>query len=352
MDTQDNILTIREYPWGEWAFGLLMFAIAAFSAESARGDWSISLIAGVAGLLFILFGTFLVIQADRSGATLMIRRSSLLRRYERVIPVADISGIQLEASQGSSSTYRIVVVTKENEVIPFRPVYSSGKLIKEARVKKLRAFLDVGGADLSAGGIFSQATQMAQQAFQQKQEALTGPEAEEHISEGVHWKTQTIAFGGRAVTRWFSPDQQCAGGFVFLAQKVSGQAAAAGGLLGGMNKFIYHELMGLYGFTGEDTPGLDSAVLLAAFDPQLDPYFSVYTSDPQAARQTLAWSVAPLADWASRYPLKTVQTSGQLFGQLVVMICPRGTYVASMGNMIPEAMQELINLGVALVKGK
>ena len=352
MDTQENNLIIREYPWGEWAFGLLMFAIAAFSAQSARGDWSISLIAGVAGVLFILFGTFLVIQADRRNATLTIRRSSLLRRYERVIPVADISAIQLESSQGSSSTYRIVVITKDNEVIPFRPVYTGGKLVKEDRVKKLRTFLDVGGADLSAGGIFSQVIQRAQQVFQEKQEALTGPEAEEHVSEGVHWKTQTVAMGGTAVTRWFSPDQQCAGGFVFLAQKVTGQAAAAGGLLGGMNKFIYHELMGMYGFAGEDTPGLDSAVLLAAFDPQLDPYFSVYTSDPNAAREYLAWSIPPLADWATRYPLKTVQTSGQLFGQLVVMICPRGTYVASMGNMIPEAVQELANLGVAVVKGK
>ena len=48
MDTQNNTLTVREYPLGEWGFGLLMFAIAGFTALSARGDWSISLIAGAA----------------------------------------------------------------------------------------------------------------------------------------------------------------------------------------------------------------------------------------------------------------------------------------------------------------
>ena len=352
MDTQNNTLTIREYPLGEWGFGLLMFAIAGFAALSARGDWSISLIAGIAGLLFILFATILVVQADRVNGTLTIRRRSALRRYECEIPIANIAALQLEGSSGSSSTSRIVVITKDNETIPFRAAYSSGTVAKEAKAKKLREFLGVGGVEIPKGGMLTQVTSMAQQVFQENQGALTGPEAEEHVTEGVHWKTQTVAFGGAAVTRWFSPDQQCSGGFVFLAQKVVGQPAVTGGVLGGMNKLFYHEIIGIYGFGSEDTPCLESAMLLASFDPQLDSHFTIFTSDPQAARQYLAWSVAPLADWATRYPLKQMQPTRELFGQLIVMICPRGTYVASMGNMIPEAVQELTNLGVALVKGK
>jgi len=352
MDTQNNTLTIREYPLGAWGIGVLMFAIAGFTAVGASGDWSITLIAGAAGLLFIIFGTILVVKADRTSGTLMIFRMGLLRRYVREIPIADVAAVHLETSGGSSSTYRIVVITKDNETIPFRTVYTSGTITKEAKAKKLREFLGVGGVDMSLGGMLQQATSMAQQVFQEKQEAMTGPEDEEHITEGVHWKTQTVAFGGTAVTRWFSPDQQCPGGFVFLAQKVVGQISAAGGLLGGMSKLFYQEVIGMYGFGSEETPSLDSAVLLASFDPQLDPHFSVFTSDPQAARQYLAWSVSPLVDWATRYPLKQMQSARELFGQLIVMICPSGTYVASMGNMIPEAVQELTNLGVALVKGK
>ncbi|MGD0876670.1 MAG: hypothetical protein ABSA01_00810 [Anaerolineales bacterium] len=139
---------------------------------------------------------------------------------------------------------------------------------------------------------------------------------------------------------------------MFVVQKVAGQAGLTGGFLGGMNKLLYRKTIGTYGFGSEDTPGLDSASLLGTFDPQLDPHFSVFTSNPQAARQYLAWRAAALADWATRYPLKQLQPNRELFGQLVMMNCPSGTYVASMGSMILEALQELTNLGVVLVKGK
>ena len=347
MDTESSILSVREYPLGEWGFGILMFAIAGFTAIGASGDWSISLIAGAAGVLFILFGAILVVTADWQKGTLTIRRKSVLRLYVREIPIDAIAAIQLEASRGSSSTYRIVVITKDNETIPFRTAYTSGTSGKEGKAKKFREFLGVGGVDMSLGGMLNQATSMAQQVFQENQEALP-----ENITVGVHWKTQTVAFGGTAVTRWFSPDQQCPGGFIFVAQKVVGSPAIAGGLLGGMNKLFFHEVIGMYGFGSAETPGLESAMVLDSFDAQLDPHFTIFTSDPQAAREYLTWSLGPLVDWASRYPLKQMQSPRELFGQLVVMICPSGTYVASMGNMIPEAVQELTNLGVVLVKGK
>ena len=105
MDTKNSTLTIREYPLGEWGIGLLMFAVAGFTAIGASGDWSITLIAGAAGLLFIVFGTILVVQADRVNGKLTIRRTALLWRYVREIPIANIAAVQLEASHGSSSTY-------------------------------------------------------------------------------------------------------------------------------------------------------------------------------------------------------------------------------------------------------
>ena len=101
MDTQNNTLTIREYPLGAWGIGVLMFAIAGFTAVGASGDWSITLIAGAAGLLFIIFGTILVVKADRTSGTLMIFRMGLLRRYVREIPIADVAAVHLETSGGS-----------------------------------------------------------------------------------------------------------------------------------------------------------------------------------------------------------------------------------------------------------
>ena len=137
MDTQNNTLTIREYPLGEWGFGIVMFSMAGFTALGARGDWSISLIAGAAGVLFILFATILVVQADRVNGTLTIRRTSVLRRYVREIPISDIAALQIDAARSSSSTYRIVVITRDNEIIPFRTAYSSGAAAKEAKAKQL-----------------------------------------------------------------------------------------------------------------------------------------------------------------------------------------------------------------------
>ena len=115
---------------------------------------------------------------------------------------------------------------------------------------------------------------------------------------------------------------------------------------------LYQQSLGLYGFTGDDIPGLENANLLDPLDSSLETHFSAFTSDSEAAHRILSPSTAaPLADWATRYPLKQLQRQG-LFGQLAVMFSPRGTYVVSMGTMIPEAVEELTNLGVALVKAQ
>ena len=355
-DKQNSTLTIRDYPLAAWIIGLFLLGWAVFAGLGGNGDWVVPLISGTGGLLCLVLASTLVVQADRMCGTLTIRRTSLLRRYVREIPISSIAAIQLESADSSgdsSGTYRIVAITNDNETIPFRTTYSSGTLGKEAKARKLREFLGVSGADMSLSGKFQQASSMAQQVFQQSQESMSGPDAEEHVTEGVHWKVQTVAFGGKAITRWLSPDQQCTNGFIFLAQKVAGHAVVSGGLLAGLSKFAYREIIGLYGFKSEETPGLETAEQLASLDPQLDLHFAVFTSNPGAAWQYLnPWSIAPLVDWATRYPLELVQSTNQLFGQLVVMICPTGTYVANMGTMIPEAVQELVDLGVALVKGK
>ena len=182
MDSQNNTL-IREYPVIEYLVGLALLAVSVFTAIGAKGDWTFTFITSIVAILFLIFAASLVVTADRITGTLTIRRTSLLRRYKREIPISNIAAVQLESSRsstssGSSTTYRIVVITKDNETIPLRTSYSSGMLAKEAKAKKLREFLGVGGQDLSLGGIFRQATGMAQQAFQEKQEALTGPEAD------------------------------------------------------------------------------------------------------------------------------------------------------------------------------
>ena len=353
MDSQQSTLTIREYPFGLWIAGIFLVSAGIDLYLSTAGQVVIPGLIFLAGLAFLSTATTLTVTADRPGQMLTLRYRALLWGSRKEVPLAEIAAIQVEMSRSGTSngaTYRVAVVRKDGEKIPFRSYFSSGAGSKQKKAEQLRNFLGVQGNDETPSGLFGLGKQVAQQVFQGTQESLTGPEMEEHTTDGIHWKVQTRTFGGKGITRWFSPDFKCSGGFLFLTQKVAGQKTMAGGLMGGVGKMLYQQTIGLYGFGSEDTPGLETAEILEPLEANLEPHFSAFTSDPAAARQLLTpWVAAPLADWAGRYPLKQVQPQG-IFGQLVVLFSPVGTYVASMGIMIPEAVEELTNLGVALVK--
>jgi len=73
-----------------------------------------------------------------------------------------------------------------------------------------------------------------------------------------------------------------------------------------------------------------------------------YASSSIQAPQVLnPWVGMPLAAWAQKYPLKQGNSN-----QLAVLFCPQGVYVAMMGLVNPEFLQELTALGVALVKAQ
>ena len=99
-------------------------------------------------LLLILLSPTVTITADRIKRTLTIQRSRLVSRKSREIPVSEIAAIQVESTRSSSSTgrgsstvYRVVVVTKGNETIPFTATYSSGSASKEQNARRLRGQL-------------------------------------------------------------------------------------------------------------------------------------------------------------------------------------------------------------------
>jgi hypothetical protein len=354
MDTNNSTLSLREYPFGLWIVGLILLGTGGYFFNKTPGQLLVVVIIGLIGLIPILTASVLTITADRASGMLTLQyRNVLFLGSKKEIPMAEISAIQVEMSHSSGSSrnssgpsYRIVAVLKDGQIVPFRSYYSGGESGKKKKAQQLRAFLGVEGEDQTPLNMLKSGMQMVQQRFQEQQEAMTGSNEEEHVTDGIHWKVRTVTFGTQAITHWFSPDFQCVSGFLFLAQKVDGQKTVAGG----MGKFLYQQSIGLYGFGSEDTPDLNSAEVLPGLNPQLEPHFSAFTSDAGVARQILnAWIAAPLADWATRYPLKQVQKPG-LFGQLVVLFSPRGVYVANLGTMIPEAVDELTTLGVALVK--
>lgn len=364
MDTQNTRLVLRDLPIIGWIFGVAFLVIAATNLliGSMAAGTAVLVIRGVlalVGLVIILLSSVLTVTADRSMQTLTIRHRSLLKESSREILFSQIEAIEMEmshnrnrsSSRSSGPTYRIVVVLKDGEVVPFRSYYSNGSMDKTNKIKRLREFIGVGGSEMGMGlfGTLCEASRMAQRELKAQQEDLTGSQDVIHETEGVRWQVQTMAFGGQAVTRWISPDYRLDNSFVYITQIVEGQKMTGGGLLAGLSNMLFKQAMSIYGFGQEDTPGIEQASTLVLNDPRLEP-FSVYTSAPAAAQRVLnPWVTAALADWARRYPLKQFQ-SGALFPQLVVMYSPKGVYVACMGTMIPEAIEEMTRLGVELVK--
>lgn len=355
MDNKSNQLVIRELPLFQWLFSLILFATCIFIYQSKPDQLTAPIVTGIIGLLILVSSPILVVTADRSSGMLTIRRVGLLQRFKREIPVSNILAIQLEHSLSSSdssssrrtSVYRIVVVTKTQEVVPFRNSYSSGQWTKETKAKKLREFLGVGGEDMSLDGMFKTASSQAVTQFKQEQESITGSMETEQVTDGVRWKLETRATGGTPVSLWISPDIQWEGNFLYLTQKMQGQGTQSG-LMSMVGKMLFRTSLSFYGFAADLTPGLDSAEILTPLDAQLEPHFMAFTSDPAGARQALnPWTTLPLAKWAEKYPLKQGNTN-----QMAVLFSPQGIHLAMMGLVNPEFLQELTALGVELVKSQ
>jgi hypothetical protein len=356
MDNQNPNLTFREFPFSNWILGIIFLGLAATNLPdqtltAGSADFIFLVIEVAAGLFLILSGSIVTINADRVTQMLTVRIRALLRSSTKEIPFAEIASIQLEMNPASSGrqrggpTYRVVVINKNGESIPASFFFSSGNKEKNRIVEKLRAFIGVGGDDTGVGNLFQAASTMARQKFQEQQETITGNEAEEHVTDGVHWTLETKAFGGMPVSRWHSPDFKCDGYFLFLVQKVEGQGAP-GGL---MAKTLYKTSMALFGFSGSLTPNEHQAEMLAPLDPQLENDFSAYTSDSDRARQILnPWSVMPLAAWAQSNPLAK-NNRGE---ELTILFSPEGLYLATMGLTNPEFLDEVAKLGAEMVKAQ
>jgi hypothetical protein len=123
-----------------------------------------------------------------------------------------------------------------------------------------------------------------------------------------------------------------------------------GGFMAALGKTLFQQSMTLYGFKDDDVPNMAQAEMLASASPLLDSHFMGFTSDPSEARQIInPWMERPLADWGQRHPLKQFQTKGGI-SQLVVLFSPKGVYLATMGVLQPDQVEELTALGVEMVK--
>lgn len=339
MQQNDSQLVIREVPIIQWVLGVL-FAGTGTLVITQGGPLVFGGIFAVVGVGFLLFSNVLTITADRLTRALSIDCRSAWRRASKQVPFDEIDGINVERSTAPKRgiIYRLTLLRKDGEVIPFRTYGSSGWQGKEARAVQLREFLEIQDSNRSPAGVLPEELARA---------------AEVHETNGVHWRIQpmyTASSSAPSGARWHSPDFKTSGVFLFVAQKAEGQSSQ--GFLASLGSMFIRQALSLHGFSPEDTPGLEQAVPLAPLEPTLDRHFMVYTNALAPAHRLLNPRAAEqLVDWARRYPLKPAQR-GMGNGQLMTLFGPSGVCLATLNLSRPDQAHELVSLGVELVKSQ
>jgi hypothetical protein len=336
MNRNDAQLVLHDIPIFLWFFGLIFAGVGALMFFESGQATAWALVMAAIGLGFLLFSSALTITADRITRTLKLEYRSAFRHTVKQVSFDEIAGIDVERSIGNNrATYRVAAMRKDGQVIRFRASSSSGSRKKERQAGQLRDFIGVRGFDASPAGLFYAAHQVHA--------------GEIRETNGVRWQILPPAMSPTG-TRWHSPDFKIPGVFLFVAQKAEGQAT--GGFLASLGSLMFRKALSIQGFKAEDTPGLEQAGPLAPLDPALERHFMAFTNNPASALKTLnPRTIAPLAAWAGRYPLKQLKM-GSRFSQLVVLFSPNGIYLNTSDLLQPDQIDELTALGAALVKSQ
>jgi len=337
-----NRLQIRSYPIVLWIIGGIFIAIGLYLLGAQESIWAgaICLIIGL--LLALVLGSITTILVDKDTGIFTLRNRSIFRNMVKEYFINEITSIEIEQnrSDDGGATYRVAIITKNGESIPFHSYYTSGYRGKERQAQKLRDFLGLTRAmtpDPALGTPTISALQPAQ----------------EGTTSDVHWRLERSTTGTTETTHWFSDAFQFSAGFLLIVQiPKASKLFSSAKVPGVVSRFLYEQIVKIYGFSPEATPGLENATPLEPADPRLEPFFSTLTNDPHSARQAMnPWVILPLVGWAEAHPIKAVQDSGN-YGQLVVLFSPQGTHLVCLGALSEEQVKELTSLGVELIKAQ
>ena len=341
-----NRMQIRDYPIVLWIVGGIFMAVGVWMGFKREAMWISTLFFIIGALVALVLGSITTVIADKEAGTVTLRNRTVFRNVIKEYAISEINSVEVEHSRDNDggTTYRVALLTTSGESVPFHSYYTSGYTGKEAQAKKLRDFLGLiasAAAPDSAAQVLRQALTPA---FQTDQEGIT---------QGVPWRVERGGLGSAEITRWSSPAFQMASGFLFVVQIPKGTKFFSGSkLLSPISRALYEQVLKVYGFPSETTPGLEQANPLEPPEARLKPNFATLASDPYTARQVLSpWAVIPLVQWAEAHPLKTVQASGTL-GQLAVLFSPQGTTLACLGALTVEQTDVLASLGIELVKAQ
>ncbi|MCJ7435580.1 MAG: hypothetical protein MUO77_19025, partial [Anaerolineales bacterium] len=185
----------RDYPIGSWIFALAGIGFGTFTILTNAATLVIGIIAIVIGLIIFLFTYAITITASKQTRILTLDYRSLLLHSSREIYFDDINTIRVDSmrthdpTDGGTShktSYRVEAVLKNGEKIPFRSYYSGSFFLKQKIADGLRQFIGLAETvDESPIGILRAAPKAGAMVAQMQQEAYTGANAQEHVTNGV-----------------------------------------------------------------------------------------------------------------------------------------------------------------------
>ena len=346
MNDTRNEYVIQDHPTKTWVLAIIMLGGAFFFYLRNPEQWPVVVTLAVIGLMLLMVPA-VEIKASRATKTVVIFRRSLFRKSQQTIAVRDIVsiavGVKTDREDGSHS-YRVEITLANGDIIPLRSTYSNNRKRHEELARKLREVTEVEN-EPSANLDDALGSEVMRHEFQQQQEEITGKQGVEHITRGVHWTFETLAFGRMPLSHWHSPDFQLEDTFVFLTQKLVGQKALPS-LLQPATDLLFKGSMRVYGLDEDDTPDLSSAEMIE-LPERLEAHYFGYSDEGVRAKKMLnPWVTTPLTNWAQKYAM----TKENISSQLVIHIGPNGLSLRTPGLVNPEYLDDLTTLGVELVR--
>jgi hypothetical protein len=347
-----NQLKFVSRPYAAWIIGGVLIISPLFIFAQGTISLVFGILLGI-GLLVLLLTPVVTISADRFTRVLKRSNWAVLYRKSVEIPFNEITNFDIEtirthsSKHGHQTRYRLVVVKTNGEKQPLEDMYGNFYDDKARKARALSQFLNLPGWEDKPTNLFQTAMQS------QVEETAIPALSKEGVTSGVNWKISVHTVGGKPITRWISEDYTCPGSFLLIAQKpVNSQSFGGGGILGNLMTMVYQQILGMYGFLPSDTPGFATATPVPAQDPRFDSNFGTLTNDQHFGRSLLnTWTIAPFISWAAKYPMKTVSSNDQV-GQLAVLYSPRGVQAVILGSLPATEFDELIEIGVAVVKSQ
>lgn len=343
-------LVIQERPYMAWIISVVFIGIGSYLGVT-QSQWIAGALMGGMGLLvLVIVGGGGTLIADRTARLVTLTTRAFFVPRTQEFTFDEIASVEIDQSRSSKGgvTYCVVLMTTDGQMHRLAPYYSSGYAGYARKADRLRSFL----------GLQSENANPIERLVGPQKAAMlyqrTNTRAQTGVTDGIPWNIETASSGaGGNTTRWFTSSVKLESGFVMLIQGGSDtpQGGVLGGLAGSLGKLAYGQYLRMYGIHESETPGIQTGQPVQNVDPRIAENFSTLTSDDYQARQLLnPWAVEPLAAWARRHPIKSIQVaaSGQ-FGPLFVLFSPSGLTLGFAVHIeTPTMIDEIARLGADL----